>query len=110
MSDKQFRPLVYICGDVQGGMEPVREFCRFALEEGMIPVAPHLLFWQFMDGGNPEERNLERFMSIILLGKCSEVWVLGDVIGDMEEEIGVAKRRRQPVRYFDSKFREVEAL
>ena len=48
---------------------------------------------------------------IILMGKCQEVWVLGDVISrGMSIEIEKAKKRRQPVRYFNKDFEEVESL
>ena len=109
---RAYRPLVYICsplsGDVDGNMEKARQYCRFALEQGQIPLAPHLMFPQFMDEGDPEERDLAMFMDIVLLGKCSQVWVLGEEISEgMLAEINVAKRRRQPIRYFDRNFKEV---
>ena len=113
--DRTYRPLVYICsplsGDVPGNTEKARQFCRFALEQGQIPLAPHLLFPQFMDDTNPAERELAIFMDVILLGKCSELWVFGDLITEgMDTEIEVAKRRRQPIRYFNSECQEVVAL
>ena len=113
--DRTYRPLVYICsplsGDVPGNTEKARRFCRFALEQGQIPLAPHLLFPQFMNDGVPEERELAIFMDIVLLGKCSELWVFGDLITEgMNTEIEVARRRRQRVRYFNSEFQEVTAL
>lgn len=113
--DRAYRPLVYICsplsGDIPGNTERARQYCRFALEQGQIPLAPHLLFPQFMDDANPEERELAIFMDVVLLGKCSEVWVFGDTVSEgMRTEINVAKKRRQPVRYFNSSFEEVEAL
>ena len=110
-----FMPLVYICsplsGDVPGNTEKARRYCRFALEQGQIPLAPQLLFPQFMNDGVPEERELAIFMDIVLLGNCSELWVFGDLITEgMNTEIKVARRRRQTVRYFNSEFREVTAL
>jgi hypothetical protein len=45
------------------------------------------------------------------MGKCQEVWVLGDVISrGMSIEIEKAKKRRQLVRYFNKDFEEVESL
>ena len=83
----------------------------FALEHGQIPLAPHLMFPQFVNDEDPEERNLALFMDIVLQGKCQELWVLGDVISEgMSVEIETAKRRRQPVRYFNAEFEEVESL
>jgi len=110
-----FKPLVYICspfsGDVENNNKRTRAFCRFALDNGNIPLAPHLMFPQFMDDTNEQERDLAIFMNIILMGKCQEVWVLGDVISrGMSIEIEKAKKRRQPVRYFTKDFEEVDAL
>lgn len=113
--DRTYRPLVYICsplsGDVEANSERTRAFCRFALEQGQIPLAPHLLFPQFMDDEDPAERELALFMDVILLGKCSELWVLGETVSaGMQIEIDVAKKRRQSIRYFNSRFQEVESL
>ena len=110
-----FKPLVYICspfsGDIENNNKRTRAFCRFALDKGNIPLAPHLLFPQFMDDNNEQERDQAIFMDIILMGKCQEVWVLGDVISrGMSIEIEKAKKRRQPVRYFNKDFEEVESL
>lgn len=107
-----FKPLVYICspysGDVERNVKKARSFCRFALEQNCIPIAPHLLFPQFMDDDKPKERELAMFMNIVLMGKCSEVWVLGDIISSgMAREIEKAKKRRQKIRYFNEGYEEV---
>lgn len=107
-----FKPLVYICspysGNVEENIKKARSFCRFALEQNCIPIAPHLLFPQFMDDEDIEERELAMFMDIVLMGKCSEVWVLGSTISSgMLREIEVAKKRRQIVRYFNEGYEEV---
>lgn len=107
-----FKPLVYICspysGNVEENVNKARSFCRFALEQNCIPIAPHLLFPQFMDDEDIEERELAIFMDIVLMGKCSEVWVLGSTISSgMVREIEVAKKRRQNVRYFNEGYEEV---
>lgn len=47
-------------------------------------------------------------MDVILLGKCDELWVFGDRISEgMAVEIEIAKKRRQPIRYFSSNLEEV---
>lgn len=114
-STPAFKPLVYICspfsGDIERNNKRTREFCRFALDKGNIPLAPHLMYPQFMDDTDEKERELAIFMDIILMGKCQEVWVLGDVISKgMSIEIEKANKRRQLVRYFNKDFKEVEAL
>jgi hypothetical protein len=68
------------------------------------------MFPQFMDDTNEEERELAIFMDIILMGKCQEVWVLGDTISrGMRIEIEKANKRKQRVRYFNKNFEEVDA-
>lgn len=111
--DRVYRPLVYICsplsGDETGNIEKARRYCRFAVDRGQIPLAPHLLFPQFMNDTDPEERELAVRMAVVLLGKCQEVWVFGNMETEgMAAELAVAKRRRQPVRYFTEDLEEVE--
>ena len=111
--ERKYRPLIYICspfsGNIEANVNRAREFCRFAVDQGQIPVAPHLMFPQFMN--DSEERDLIMFMDIVLLGKCKELWVLGDVITEgMKLEIDTAKRRRQTIRWFNNDFEEVEIL
>jgi hypothetical protein len=81
---KAFRPIVYICspyaGDVERNVEAARRFCRFATEQGYIPLAPHLLFPQFLDDDDETERSLGLFFGNALMSKCAEVWVFGDRI------------------------------
>lgn len=105
-----YRPLVYICspysGDVALNAKKAQAFCRFAVDQGCIPLAPHLLLPQFMDENT--ERELALFMDIIFMGKCKEVWVLAEMISEgMEYEISIAKRRKQKLRYFNDRFEEV---
>jgi len=42
------RPIVYICSR-EADVESARRYCRFAVATGYLPIAPHLLFSQFMD-------------------------------------------------------------
>ena len=66
-----FRPIVYICspfsGDTETNLENARRYSRFAVEQGYLPITPHLLFPQFMDDSVEAERNLAMRMNIILL-------------------------------------------
>jgi len=109
---RSFRPLAYICSPYRGNVsvneENARKYCRFAVESGYIPIAPHLFFPQFMDDNNPAERDAAMFMDFVLMGKCHEVWVFGSVISNgMASEIGLAKKRNQKIRCFDTDMREV---
>ncbi len=107
-----FRPIVYVCspyaGDVERNTANTRRYCRFVVDRGYIPIAPHLLFPQFMQDDDEAERDLALFMDIVLLTKCAELWVFGDTITKgMELEIARAQHRDQPIRYFTNDFEEV---
>ena len=40
-------------GDVTANVENARRYSRFAVDAGYIPIAPHLLFPQFLNDDNP---------------------------------------------------------
>ena len=109
---RAFRPIVYICspyaGDVETNVQKARRYCRFAVDKGYIPIAPHLLFTQFLNDDSPKERQLGIFFGNAVMSKCSEVWVFGDRISDgMEAEIKRAKWKNYPLRYFNEDLEEV---
>ena len=100
----------YICSPYRDNLRVnvmrARQYCKFAVIKGRIPIAPHLYFPQFMS----EERERERVMQMNfeLLKLCGEVWVFGDKITEgMEAEIAHAGRLRKKIRYFTTKFEEV---
>ena len=112
-ADKQsaFRPLVYICspfsGDTEYNSNQARKYSRFAYEQNTIPVTPHLLYPQILDDENPKERNYARHINYVLLGFCQELWVFGTkVTSGMAHEIGIAKKRRMKIRYFNELMQE----
>lgn len=108
-----FRPLIYVCspysGDIETNCISARRYCWFATAKGYIPIAPHLLYPQFLDDRIPEERSLGLFFGNVLMSKCAEVWVFGSYISaGMKSEIDRAKRKNQHIRYFTTTCKEVE--
>ena len=104
---KPYRPLVYICspfaGDVAGNTERARQFCRFAVKQGAIPLAPHLHYPQFLDDSDPAQRKDGLWFAIILLGKCDELWCFGHTYSEgMKRELDKARKKGIPIRFFDS--------
>jgi hypothetical protein len=109
---RAFRPIVYICspyaGDIENNTAAARRYSRFAVEAGYIPIAPHLLFPQFLDDSNPKERELGLFFGNAILSKCAEMWVFGDRISEgMEAEIKRATWKGHRIRYFSETCEEV---
>ena len=110
---RAFRPIVYICspyaGDVVKNVEAAQRYSRFAVDKGYIPIAPHLLFPQFLNDRNPKERQLGLFFGNALMSKCSEVWVFGSRISaGMEPEIKRARWKNYRLRYFTENCEEVQ--
>ena len=107
-----FRPMVFICspysGEIESNTLAARRYSRFAADRGYIPIAPHLLFTQFLDDSLPAERELGLFFGNVLMSKCAEVWVFGTYVPyGMEAEIDRAKRRNYTIRYFNTNCEEV---
>ena len=103
---ESYRPLVYICspysqGCINDNIENARRYSRFAVDSHCIPITPHIYFTQFMRDEIPDERKTAMFMNMVLLGRCEELWVFGDVISKgMKAEIRRAKRKYMKIRYF----------
>ena len=112
---RTFRPIVFICspfaGDIENNVKAARRYCRFAVEIGYIPFAPHLLFPQFLDDTDPRERELGLLFGIALMSKCAEVWVFGETVSvGMAKEIEKAEKRGMRIRWFNSKYEEVKTI
>ena len=99
-------PFVYICSPYRDNprvnVMRARKYCKFAVGQGKLPIAPHLYFPQFLS--EAMERDEAMRMNFELLKLCSECWVFGDTITEgMAAEIDRAKK----VRYFTTKCEEV---
>ena len=111
---RTYRPLVYICspyaGDIKTNTLAARRYSRYAVERGFIPIAPHLLFTQFLDDAVTEERSLGLLFGNVLMGHCREVWVFGSRISaGMQAEIERALRKGCTLRRFTDDCMEVTA-
>ena len=109
------RPLVYIAspyaGETEDNISRAKGYCRFAVSKGVIPLAPHLLYPQFMDDGDEDQRMLRLRFAIALLCRCDELWVFGEkVSAGMAKEIEKAEKRGMRIRRFNSKCEDVKAI
>lgn len=101
------RRVVYICSPFSGKIvtncEMARLYCRLASYHGYVPFASHLMFTQFMNDLNPEERELGLQFGIRMMKLCDEVWVFGDKwSAGMTREIEVARKLGMKIRCFDT--------
>ena len=109
---RAFRPIVYICspysGDVEHNVKAAQIYSRHTVDKGCIPLAPHLLFPQFLQEDNPKERLLGLLFGNALMSKCAEVWVFGSrITPGMETEIKRARWKNYRLRYFTEECEEV---
>ncbi|MGN1023402.1 MAG: DUF4406 domain-containing protein, partial [Lachnospiraceae bacterium] len=109
-----YRPLAYIvspyAGDIPGNVAAARRYCRFAVDQGRIPVCSHLLYPQFLNDDDPKEHELGLFFGRILMDHCREVWIFtdGTLTPGMEAEYRRAKRHQQKIRYFTTDCQETD--
>ena len=94
---------------MDGNIAAARRYSRFAVDKGYIPIAPHLLFPQFLNDNDLRERQLGLFFGNALMSKCAEVWVFGSIISPgMAAEIKRAKWKDYRLRYFNENCEEVQ--
>lgn len=97
----QLSRYVYICSPYNAKTEGERtanaafaeKYCRYVVNEGNIPIAPHIYFTRFMDNGNEAERILGQEIGIELLKKADSMMVLirnENISAGMEREIKYA--------------------
>lgn len=111
--ERRRRPLVFICspyaGDVERNLQNARRYCKFAVERGAIPLAPHLFFPQFMDDRSKAQRSLGISFGLVLLGKCEEIWIFGSTVSKgMRQEIERAQGLGIKIRFFINQGTEVK--
>ena len=76
-------------------------YCLYATSEGVIPIAPHIYFTQFLDERMEAHRQKGMSMGLDLLKLCSELWVFGNrVSSGMSAEIDFADKLGIPIQYY----------
>lgn len=96
--------LVYLCspyrGDYETNIRLAKQYCKNALELGVVAFAPHLYFAQFYPDTIPEQREAGLEMGLNMLEKSVELWVMGRIHSEgMLGEITFAKEHNIPVFY-----------
>ena len=101
---EKHRRRVYVAsayaGDVAKNTAAAIRYCRYAIGEGYMPVASHLLYPQILDDGDPAQRDLGLLFGLSLLRVCDEVWVFGEQTPGVLQEIEEAKRLKKPIKYY----------
>jgi hypothetical protein len=72
---------------------------KFVLDEGHVPIVPFMLFDYYLLHTVPKETVREAFNNLIV--RCDQMWVFGNMSLGLKVQIGIAKRLKKPVRYYD---------
>lgn len=112
MKQNEYKKVVYICskyaGDVKFNITQARRYCRFAIENGYIPFAAHLLYTQFLNDDDEAERALGLSFGNRLMDRCDEVWVFGEEFSvGMKSEYERALAKEYEIRFFTTDCVEV---
>ena len=102
--------LVYICSPLRGdgafgtsteqNIKRAHEYCAYAADCDVIPLAPHTIFTNYLDDKNPEQRRQGLNMGLKLLKRCDEMWIMGGVLSEgMKGEIALAEKKNIPRLY-----------
>jgi hypothetical protein len=107
-----FRPLVYVCspyrGDTEFNVKRAKGYCRFVIRRNAVPFAPHLLYPQFLNDNDKNERETGLKCGMEILRRCDQIWVFGETVSEgMAQEIAAAKQCGTVIRYFTSQCDEV---
>ncbi len=94
---------VFICskyvGEIEHNVRIALGLCRMAVEAGLAPFAPHLLYTQFLDDSDLAQRNLGISLGLRFMDCCDVVWVyVGEGVSDgMRREMERARCLGKPV-------------
>lgn len=95
-------------GDLEGNTNKVKNICRELINDGVVPLATHMLFPSFLDDNIPEERETGMKGTLELLSRSDEVWVYGDRISEgMSREIELAQKLNIPIVYKSDELSEL---
>ena len=84
----------------KNNIERAQAACKYAVNKGYVPYAPHLYFPQFLSESDEEEREMGILLGLTWLARCDELWVVGDRISEgMSKEIEKAKEWNIPIKH-----------
>jgi hypothetical protein len=72
---------------------------KFVLDEGCVPVNPFMLFDYYLM--HTVNKDTVREAMNNLLVKCDECWIFGRMSLGVKVQLGIAKRLKKPVRFYD---------
>jgi hypothetical protein len=72
---------------------------KFVLDEGQVPINPFMLFDYYLL--HTVDKHVVRQAFNNLMARCDEVWVFGQMSLGVKVQVGIAKRMKKPLRFYD---------
>ncbi len=72
---------------------------KFVLDQGHVPINPFMLFDYYLLHTVSKQTVREAMNN--LLSRCDEVWVFGTMSLGVKVQVGIAKRLKKPLRFYD---------
>lgn len=94
---------VYVCsqygtrGDRAANLEAAKFYCIKVIEEGKIPICPHLFYAGVLNDEVKSQRTAGMEMGMELLKECGELRIFSNLSEGMKAEILKAKEMGLPV-------------
>lgn len=98
---------VFICspyaGDVERNVAMAEILCRLAIDDGVVPFAPHLLYPRFMNDDDPVDRSKGIECGLAFMAACDEIWAYdgAGISNGMEQEMDHAEKIGKRVILWD---------
>ncbi len=84
--------------NIEDDIAYARDYCKIASLEKVLPLSPTLIFTEFLNEKMFDEREEINKLSLALLSKCDEVWVMGTTVTEeMKNIIEFAKIKHIPI-------------
>ncbi len=98
---------VFICtpyrGDIEKNKDLAKKISRMAAVCEYVPVAPQLMFPEFLNDNDPQQRIAELVLGAELLKVCDMLWIIGnEITKGMRYMIDAAKEAGIPIRLYDT--------
>ena len=94
---------VYVCsqygsrGDIKENLKMAEVYCQSVIDEGNLPICPHLFLSTLLNDTVPGQRAKGLEMGVELLLKCDEVRVFTTLTAGMKAEVKLADDKQIPV-------------
>jgi len=72
---------------------------KFVLDEGAVPICPPMMFDYYLLHTVSKETVRDAFNNLIV--RCDEMWVFGNMSLGVKVQVGIAKRLKKQVKYYD---------